>query len=153
VDAEGKIICQCHTLMPYTPIKDCEVAMDKVRRRLAEYLVPLVQDKFVPKFEYETTKMMQEIAEMNKQLANAMSGHLGAPEQLAEQKTTLKEMETDGKPDEAVNSDVDIPEEPSFPESSHDYSPEALKAKIEMEKKFSAKIGPRINFSIPWEGE
>jgi len=161
VDAEGKVICQCHVPVPYTPLKDYGVAMDKARERLAEYLVPLVKDKFVPKVEYEANKMMQEIIEMNKQLASAMSGYPGVANQLAGQPEPLEqetakavetEAGTDKQPDEAVNADAALPEQPAVLMGSLDYSPEAIKAKMGMEKKFLSKIGPRIDFSIPWEG-
>jgi len=157
VDAGGKVICQCQVPVPYTPIEDYGIAMDKAQVRLAEYLVPLVKDKFVPKFEYETSKLMQEITEMYQHLNSAMSGH---PEKSyqptdqpgpSEQKTTTEEMDPNAKPDEAVTADAAIPEQPAVPEGSLYYSPEAIKARWEVDNKFGASMPARTDFSIPWK--
>ncbi len=153
VDAMGNIICQCHVPAPYTELKDYNVAMDEVRQRLAEYLVLLVKDKFVPKFEYETNKKIHEIIEMNKQLVSIMFGQPDKPDQLelSEHETATEEIDPDEKPDKPVNANTVIPKESAVTGVFLDYSPEAIKAKMEMEKKFRTKIGPRIDFSIPWE--
>ncbi len=160
VDAEGKIICQCQVPMPYTPFKDYGVAMDEARQRLAKYLVPLLKDEFVPRFEYKQAERTQALMELYKQTLSAMSGYPGATNQPvdkpgpSEQKTTPAEMDTDEKADEAVKTEVDIPKEASIPEVGLDYwSPEAVKARWEADKEFSAKVGPRIDFSIPWKAD
>ncbi len=150
IDAKGKVICQCEVPMPYTPFTDYGVAREDARERLAGYLMLLVSDKFVPKFEYETTKMMQEINDMNKQLVNALSGHPGAPDQPAdqvgtsEQKMTPEETNFEEKEDEAVDTDATIMEQLAPKETCIDYySPKAIKARWEADKKFSALVGPR----------
>ena len=155
MDAEGKVICQCHVPMPYTPIKDYSIAVDKAQSRLAEYLVPLVKEKFVPKFEYEIGKLMQEIKEMSQHLINALSGQPSKSNQSGsvEQKKTPEEMDSVEESDEAANLDKSIPEQTAVPESNLYYSQKAIKARLETDKKFIAQIGPSTcSTPYPWKG-
>jgi len=160
VDAVGNVICECNVPMPYTPVKDYGVAMEEAKKRLAECLLIPVKDKFIPRFEYETTKLTKEIREMYKQLANVLSGHPAAPCQPtdqpvpSEQKTTPEETNPDEQPDEAVNAEAAIPEQTAVPECNLYYSPEAVKARLEADKEFAAKVGPRTcNTPYPWEDD
>ena len=155
MDAKGKVICQCHVPMPYTPIKDYSIAVDKAQSRLAEYLVPLVKEKFVPKFEYETNKLMQEITEMSQHLIKALSGQPGNSSQSESvgQKTP-EETDSVEEPDKAANPDKFIPEQTAVPESNLYYSQKAIKARLETDKKFIAQIGPSTcSTPYPWKGD
>ena len=159
VDAEGNVICECHVPLPYTPFSDYGVAMDEAREKLAKYLVPLVSDKFVPRFEYEQAKLTQAIMGLYKQMASALSGHPGASDQPAdqvgtlEQKMTPEETNFEEKEDEAVDTDATIMEQLAPKETCLDYySPKAIKARWEADKKFSALVGPRTcNTPYPWK--
>jgi len=152
-DAEGKVICECHVPMPYTPVKEYSIAVKEARQRLARYLVPLVEDKFVPRFEYEQAKLTRAIMEMYKQLANALSGHPSTSYQSADQpgpseqktaKTTEEEANMNEQSDEAIPVHTDIPEHSEFLEVGLDYG-SAAKAKMEMDKKFLASISGRTD--------
>jgi len=157
VDAEGH--CQYHIPLPYTPIEDYGIAMDEAKEQLAEYLVPLVKDKFMPRSEYEQAKLTQALTELYKQTASMLAGHPATPDQPAdqpgpsEQKAILEETNTDEKPDEAVNADVAVPEQPAVPEVCLDgCSPDPVKARWEADKKFAARIGPRTcSTPYPWK--
>jgi hypothetical protein len=147
LDAKGNVLCECRVPLPYTPLKEYGVAMNEAREKLAQYLVPLVEDKFVPRFEYEQAKVTQAIAEMHKQLSNALSGHPGAPYQsanppgLSEQKTaaTAEKTGTDEKLHNTVPAHADIPENSGFLQGSLGYlSAETAKKKMDMDKRFLA---------------
>jgi hypothetical protein len=64
-DAKGKIICECGVpCIINAEESDYEAAIDKVRTRLAGYLVPLVKDQFVPKFEYDQEQNRKALADL-----------------------------------------------------------------------------------------
>jgi hypothetical protein len=157
VNAEGKVVCQCQVPVPYIPPEDYGVAMDEARERLAECLMPLVDDKFVPKFEYKQAKLMNEMKEMYEQLSSALSGHLEASEQPGspEQNTTLEEPKSHEQPDGAITIGTAIPGLAAYSEIGIDYwSPEAIKARWKADKEFNAKMGPRTcNIYYPWESD
>jgi len=110
--------------------------------------VPLVEDKFVLRSEYENTKLTQTMTEMYKQLSNALSGHPGAPYQSADppglsgQKTaeiTAEKTGTDEKLQNTVPTHADIPEYSGFLQGSLGYlSAETAKKKMDMDKRFLA---------------
>lgn len=146
-DAQGKLLCQCHVPVPYTPLADYGLAIKKARERLAGYIAPLVSDKFVPVFEYEVARLKQEVAEISKELSNALSGHPTAYSQQAgqpkalEQKMAEEETNTAGQYDKAAPPQADIAEGSTLPQGvPGDLSPEKIKAKMEMEKKFLASL-------------
>ncbi len=155
VDSEGKVLCQCPVPVLHIPLEDCGVAMDKARERLAKYLVPLVSDKFVPKFEYEQAKIMDELNKMYEQLYSAL-GHPEEPHQpiSSEPEITSGEIGPEVKPIEAEVTGVAVTVPPTALKFVPDYrSPEAIKARMETDKVFAAKVGPRISNNIyPWEG-
>lgn len=65
-DANGNVVCACKVPQLYVNVDEYEINRDEARRRLALYLVPLVKDKFVPRFEYDLTKLSESILELNK---------------------------------------------------------------------------------------
>ena len=65
-DAEGNIVCQCPVPTQYIPLNQYGVNVDQAREKLALYLVPLVQDKFVSKLEYDAAQVSLAISETNK---------------------------------------------------------------------------------------
>jgi hypothetical protein len=151
LDAAGNVICDCHVPRPYTPVKEYGVAMKEARERLAKYLVPLVEDKFVPRFEYEQAKLTQAITEMYTQLDNVLSGHSGAPYQSADHHgpwepeaamTTTEGTNMDEQSDDTVpTTHVHIPEHSGFLQGDPGYvSADTARAKMEIDKKFLASI-------------
>jgi len=52
-DADGNIICQCQIPAIHSSLDADNIDIDKVREQLAFYLMPLVKDKFVPRWDYE----------------------------------------------------------------------------------------------------
>ena len=78
-------------------------------------------------------KLLKDNLEMYKQLNETMSGHPSVPAQQAA----------------PVDTSVDLPELTIV--GIENYTPKAMKAKAEMEKKFSASVGPLIDKSIPWK--
>jgi hypothetical protein len=64
-DAKGNIICECEVpCIINVDESDYEAAINKVRTRLAGYLVPLVKDQFVPKFEYDLEQNRKALADL-----------------------------------------------------------------------------------------
>jgi hypothetical protein len=65
-DAEGKVICQCEVPIIYWDFdKDKYKAdPDSARQFLADLILPLVQDRFVPKSVYETLERMKNVEMM-----------------------------------------------------------------------------------------
>ena len=126
--------------------------MDKARARLAEYLVPLVKNKFVPKFEYEANKILQEITDMNKQLTGAMFGEPGKSDQheLSGQEMATEKKGPDVKSDDQASINKPLEKQPITGFEFY-YNPEPAKDKTEMEKEFAKKVGPRIKSPVPLE--
>ena len=60
-DHDGKIICECQVPRIYGDIRMDESDIDKVRENFAYLLAPLVKDKFVSKFDYETAEFRHKI--------------------------------------------------------------------------------------------
>jgi len=159
VDSEGNVICQCHVPVTHIPLEDCGAAMDKARERLAKYLVPLVGDKFIPKFEYEQKKLMNEINAIYKQLLDVLSGSPKSAYQSVEQpepvvqEVTTKETHSN-EPNQKISTETTAPQELTLTITGiSELSPEVIKSKWKMEKEFAAKVGPRTcNTPYPWEG-
>jgi myosin heavy subunit len=152
VDAQGNVICQCQVPIPHEPLENYGVKMDKARTRLAEYLVPLVKNKFVPKFEYEANKILQEITDMNKQLTGAMFGEPGKSDQheLSGQEMATEKKGPDVKSDDQASINKPLEKQPITGFEFY-YNPEPAKDKTEMEKEFAKKVGPRIKSPVPLE--
>jgi transposase len=153
VDKEGNLICQCQVPVPHIPLDDCQATMNGARERLAEYLVPLVGDKFIPKFEYEQAKLMSGIKKMYENLSSA----LGHPKELhqpisPEPEATSGEIEPEVKPIQAEVTGETVTAPPTALKFVPDYrSSEAIKARAEADKLFGTKVGPRISSTIyPW---
>ena len=79
VDAEGNVVCQCPVPRQYIPFNQYGVTIDKAKEKLALYLVPLVKDKFVPKFEYEAAQVAQTTLEIHKELLDLQLKMAGLP--------------------------------------------------------------------------
>ena len=91
VDAKGNVVCQCPVPRQYIPFNQYGVTIAKAKEKLALYLVPLVKDKFVPKFEYEAAQIAQTTLELHKQLLDlqlmsiGITGSAEAPDDSAGQ--------------------------------------------------------------------
>jgi hypothetical protein len=158
IDKEGNVICQCQVPVLHIPLEDCGAAMDKARERLAKYLVPLVGDKFIPKFEYEQKKLMNEINAIYKQLLDVLSGSPKSPYHLVEQPGTVVQEATakethSNEPNQKISTETTAPEELTLTIAGiSELSPEVIKSKWKMEKEFAAKVGPRTcSKPFPWE--
>ena len=68
VDEKGNAFCQFPVPRMYTDLDKYKTDEEEVYRRLAYYLVPLVQDKFMPRFEYEAAQLTHSILELDKKL-------------------------------------------------------------------------------------
>lgn len=158
-DDKGKVVCACQVPAFSIPTGQYETSMEEAKQRLALCLVSLVQSKFVPKFEYEAAKLIQEITEMNEQLTDALSGHPGVPDKSADQpgpseqktaKTAAGEANTVEQSDEGTPGQTDIPEHLGFLQFSPACeSAETIKAEMDANKKFLASLGKRINKPSP----
>lgn len=60
-DASGNIICECQIPGIHYKIELDSVDIDRVREQLAFYLMPLVKDKFVSRWDYETAELRHSI--------------------------------------------------------------------------------------------
>lgn len=56
-DASGKIVCECQVPAIHSSLDAYNVDIDQIREELAFYLMPLVKDKFVSKWDYEMAKL------------------------------------------------------------------------------------------------
>jgi len=58
-DGNGKVICECKVPKAYIDLGKCGKDVGEARRRLALLLVPLVKDKFMPRWEYDSAQLAQ----------------------------------------------------------------------------------------------
>jgi len=67
-DAKGKVVCECQAPTFSIPTSKYGASTEEAEQRLALCLVPLVKEKFVPKFEYESAQIAQRMVELHKKL-------------------------------------------------------------------------------------
>lgn len=58
-DGNGKVICECKVPKAYIDLGKYGKDVEEARRRLALLLVPLVKDKFMPRWEYDSAQLAQ----------------------------------------------------------------------------------------------
>jgi hypothetical protein len=80
VDASGKVVCECKVPVHSTPLEGYGIMMSNARTRLAQYILPLVEDKYVPRFQYDIAEVTREMNDMTCILLDVASGHPGAPD-------------------------------------------------------------------------
>ncbi len=62
-DDQGKILCQCEIPYLFTLFPGDEINIDFARGMLANYLLPLVKDQYVHKYDYQTALLEKRAAE------------------------------------------------------------------------------------------
>lgn len=67
-DAKGKVVCECQVPAFSISLSQYGASLEEAEQRLALCLVPLVKDKFVPKFEYEAAQISQSMIRLHEQL-------------------------------------------------------------------------------------
>jgi chaperonin cofactor prefoldin len=60
-DPNGKVVCECQVPRIYGDIRIDESEIDEVRGKFAHLLTPLVEDKFISKFDYEMREIRHKI--------------------------------------------------------------------------------------------
>jgi len=58
-DSGGNVVCECKVPKLYTNLNEYEIDKDAARKKLALYLAPLVEDKFMPRWEYDSAQLAQ----------------------------------------------------------------------------------------------
>lgn len=58
-DGGGNVVCECKVPKLYTNLNEYEIDEDEARKKLALYLAPLVKDKFMPRWEYNSVQLAQ----------------------------------------------------------------------------------------------
>jgi len=62
-DDHGKILCQCEIPYLFTVFSGDEITIDFARGMLANYLLPLVKDQYVQKYDYQNVLLEKKTAE------------------------------------------------------------------------------------------
>ena len=79
-DPNGKVICECSLPVIYSNLgNQSDADINAVREKLALCLMPLVQDKYVPKVIYEAAQINQIISGINKMVLDLELQNTGLP--------------------------------------------------------------------------
>ncbi|MFC2031979.1 coiled-coil domain-containing protein [Chloroflexota bacterium] len=78
-NATGKVICECLVSEFQIPESEYGSSLEEAKRRLALYLIPLVKEKFMPKFEYEAKQLSQSIVQTYGDMLDVIAKCAGLP--------------------------------------------------------------------------